>query len=115
MLCLSLLSRLERICPRTCSLGNLIKFVLNRCFHLLYLLIQAAGGTGKWGRALRRICQRKTSLLALCESFEVVTKAVGLTDSYSLARKIQETQLRDSQRDPAQKPLLPSLFSLSTW
>lgn len=62
--------------------GNLIKFSLNRCLCLLHLLTQAAGGTGKWGRALRKTCQRKTCSLArslsLCESYEVVTKAEDL-------------------------------------
>lgn len=55
----------ETLPENLCLQCNLIKSALNRCLCLLYLLIQAAGGIGIWGRALRRTWQSKTCLLPL--------------------------------------------------
>lgn len=115
MLCLFTLQFGENLPENLRLWGNLINYDLNRCLCLLYLLIQAAGGTRKWRRARRRACQRKTCSLVLSLKAVKLCARLWASETPTLCPgNISGTQMEALQYDPTQKPLLPFLLMWST-
>lgn len=81
MLCLFTLQFGENLPENLCLWGNLISQALNRCLCLLHSLIQAAGGTRRWGKGSEKHLPKENLLArARCGSCEAACKAGRLTD-----------------------------------